>query len=395
MPAVQVPPEPTFVDPPPLDRGSLDSLLPGSRYFNVAGSGPTMPIVRRAIDSYARWLDSVAMFSHVGFAAYDAALAATRADVAAFIGDPDGASRIALLQSATAALNTAVAALSFPRPARLVTTDQEHASALLPLFARRERGDRVEVVPFTAESFLERLGAALDGADALLLSHVSHKNGAVLPVREACALATAAGAFSIVDGAQAVGQLPVDVRALGADAYCLLGHKWLHGPLGTGALWLRHPLDPRLAATVVGWRSREDSDIAGNVKLKQTAERFESGTVDVAAFVGVRQTLAVHRALGGRVFPRVRELRAKLLGAMKELPVAVESRAAEPTGIVRVRPRNGEVQTLVDRAWNEHGVVLKALIGPDEPDAVRISFWYLHEDAAIDDLARCLRTLLG
>src|SRR5437867_8561008 len=61
------PPPPAIVDPPPLDRASLDALLPGSRYFNVAGSGPLMPIARRAMESYGRWLDSVAMFSHVGF----------------------------------------------------------------------------------------------------------------------------------------------------------------------------------------------------------------------------------------------------------------------------------------------------------------------------------------
>ena len=394
---MRTPPAPQLVDPPPLDRDSLDSLLPGSRYFNVAGCGPTMPVVRGAIERYGRWLDSIGMFSHVGFAAYDEALAATRDELAAFLGDRSGAGRITLLQSATAALNVAVSALRFSRPSRIVTTDHEHASALLPVFARRERGDEVVVVPYANDdaAFLQRLERALDAAGAVVLSHVSHKNGAVLPVREASALARRQGAVSIVDGAQAVGQIAVDVRAIGCDAYCLLGHKWLHGPLGTGALWLRDPLDSRLVPPFVGWRSRESSDIAGNVTLKATGERFEIGTVDVSAFVGVRQTLAVHRALGSRVTARVQELRAKLLGALEVLPLQLQSRPEDPTGIVRVRPRDADVTTLVDRAWNEHGVVIKSLIGPDEPDAVRISFWYLHEDAAIDDLARALRKLLS
>ena len=355
-----------------------------------------MPIARRAMESYGRWLDSVAMFSHVGFASYDETLAAARADVAAFIGDAGGASRIALLQSATAALNVALAALRLGRAARIVTTDQEHASALLPVFARRERGDETVVLPYDGDdaAFLARLASALRDGGALVLSHVSHKNGMVLPVREACALARERRAFTIVDGAQAVGQVAVDVRAIGCDAYCLLGHKWLHGPLGTGALWLRDPLDARLVPPIVGWRSREAGNLAGQVTLKPSAERFESGTVDVAAFAGVRQALAVHRALGSRVSERIVALRSRLLGALEGLPLALWSRPRDPTGIVRVRPRV-DAQTLVDRCWNEHGVVVKALVAPDEPDGVRISFWYLHEDAAIDDLVRALSAVSG
>jgi selenocysteine lyase/cysteine desulfurase len=144
---------------------------------------------------------------------------------------------------------------------------------------------------------------------------------------------------------------------------------------------------------LVGWRSRESSDAAGNVTLKRTGERFESGTVDVSAFVGLRQALAVHRALGPRVGRRIADLRAKVLGALEVLPLTLESRPQDPTGIVRVRPRDADVQTLVDRAWRDHGVVVKALLGPDEPDAVRISFWYLHQEEALDDLARTLGLL--
>ena len=397
MRTVPTTPAPDIVDPPALDRASLDALLPGSRYFNVAGCGPTMPLVRATIERYGRWLDGVGMFSHLGYASYEEELARTRADLAAFLGDADGAGRITLLQSATAALNVALSALRFARPSRIVTTDHEHASALLPAFARRERGDEVLVVPYDNDDarLLERLERALDGAGALVISHVSHKTGAVLPVREASAIARRAGAFAIIDGAQAAGQVAADVRAIGCDAYCMLGHKWLHGPLGTGALWLRDPVDPRLVPPFVGWRSRESSDIAGNVLLKSSGERFEIGTVDVAAFVGMRQTFAIHRALGDRVRERLQQLRARVLGALDVLPLQLQSRPDDPTGIIRVRPWHRDAQEVVDRAWSEDAVVIKALVGADEPDSIRISFWYLHEDAAIDDLARTLARLLG
>ncbi len=390
------PARPEIADPPPVDRASLDALLPGARYFNVAGSGPTFPIARRAMESFGRWLDSVGMFSNVGFAAYDAALEETRGDVAAHLGDRGGAARIALLQNATAALNAVVAGLRFPRAVRFVTTDHEHAAALLPLFARRDRGDEVVVVPWDGDGarFLARVRDALEPGGALLLSHVSHKNGAVLPVMEACALARERDTFTILDGAQAVGQVAVDVRAIGCDAYCLLGHKWLHGPLATGALWLREPLDPRLVPPVVGWRSRESSDARGEVAWKQRAERFESGTADVSSFVGLRQALAVHRALGARVAERLRALRAKIIQTLAALPAETLSRPEDPTGIVALRPRRGAVDAIVARAWDEHGVVIKGLVGGGEPDAIRVSFWYLHEDVAVADLGRALAALL-
>lgn len=392
-----LPPRPTIVDPPPLDRNALDALAAGFRYFNVAGSGPTFPIARRAAEEFGRWLDSVAMFSHLGYDAYNEALAAARADAAAALGDAGGASRVALMQSATAALNAVVAALRLGPVARLVTTDQEHPAALLPLFARRERGDSVRVVPYDGSDadFLARLERELHPGGALLLSHVSHRNGMVLPVRAACRLARERDAFAIVDGAQAVGQVPVDVLSFGADAYCLLGHKWLHGPLATGALWLRDPSDPRAVPAFVGWRSRESSDLAGNVALKPNAERFESGTVDAAAFVGLSQALAVHRALGLRaISARVRELRDRVLGLLAELPARLLSRATDPTGIVTFQPLRGDVEALVGRAWNEHRVVIKAILKPDAPECVRLSFWYLHEDVALDDLGQALAALL-
>ena len=74
-----------------------------------------LPARERAAERFRRWLNEVGMFGHVGYAAYNDALAATRADLAAALGDPDGASRLALAQSATEGLNTLVAGLAIPQ----------------------------------------------------------------------------------------------------------------------------------------------------------------------------------------------------------------------------------------------------------------------------------------
>ncbi|HUQ42715.1 MAG TPA: aminotransferase class V-fold PLP-dependent enzyme [Candidatus Limnocylindrales bacterium] len=371
---------------------ALQALRGDFLYFNVAGSGPTFPLAARTAERYRSWLSSVGMFSHVGYEAYNAALDATREDLAAFVGDPGGAARIALTQSATDALNTLIGGMRLPyrlprKPgATIVTTAEEHGSALMPTFARRVRGDRVRVLSHRDDaSFLADVRREFaDGAAALVMSLVSCKSGKVLPVRDAARIAHDAGGIVIVDCAQAAGQIPVDVNALGADAYAFLGYKWLHGPLGVGALWVRDV--SKFDVARMGWRSQTALDLEGNIKLKDEASRFETGTVDVAAHVGLRQALAVHRALGATVAVRVAALRARLLERLADLPFTVLSPASEPTGIVVVAPRRVTASEVVDRMWAEHRIVVKLLAEPGL-DAIRISFWALHSAADIDRLA--------
>jgi selenocysteine lyase/cysteine desulfurase len=373
---------------------ALQALNDDFLYFNVAGSGPTFPVAQRAAEAYRTWMNGVGMFSHVGYDSYNAELSATREELAAFIGDPGGASRIALTQSATDGLNTLIASLPLEPGALIVTTAEEHPAALLPVYRRQDRGDRVRVVALhDDERFLEDVAQGFrDGAQAIVLSLVSCRTGRRLPVEAVCRLARDAGAISVIDCAQALGQIPVDVQALGADATVFLGHKWLHGPLATGATWVADP--GRWTPSRVGWRSRADHDLEGHMKLNDDATRFEIGTVDVAAFVGIRQTLAVHRALGTRVRDRLRELRAQVLRAVGDLPLDLLGRSDDPTGIVVVQPRAGGAADIVQRAWDEDRIVIKH-VGDQSMDAIRISFWALHRDADIDRLAGVLSKQLA
>ena len=377
---------PAIDEHPDTSPAALQALRGDFLYFNVAGSGPTFPVAQRAAERFRTWLNEVGMFGQLGYAAYNAALDATRADLAAALGDPAGASRIALAQSATDGLNTLVAGLEIPPRSLLLTTLEEHGSALYPLRRRAELGDELREIGWQRDParFLDevRLGMR-DGARALLISAVSCKTGDVLPVREACRLARDAGAISIVDAAQALGQLRVDVEDLGADAVVTLGHKWLHGPLATGGFWVR---DLALfSPTRLGWRSRLELP-AGSRDYNPNATRFETGTVDAAAFVGLRQTLVVHRLLGSWVSDRVRTLRRRLLERIAELPFTVRSTPEAPTGIVVVEPKGGDVAALVQRMWDDERIAVKLIDEPGIAPAIRLSFWALHKEKDIDRL---------
>jgi L-cysteine/cystine lyase len=379
-------PQPALEADIDTSREALQALRGDFLYCNVAGSGPTFPIAARVAERYRAWLSGVGMFSHVGYDAYNAALDATRADFADFIGDPGGATRVALTQSATDSLNTLIGGMKCKTGATIVTTAEEHGSALMPTFARRVRGDRVKVLPHRDDaSFLAEVKREFrEGASALVISLVSCKSGKVLPVKEAARIAHEADGIVIVDCAQAAGQIAVDVRDLDADAYAFLGYKWLHGPLGVGALWVRDL--STFDVLRMGWRSQTAIDLEGNITLKDEASRFETGTVDAAAYVGLRQTLAVHRALGATVGTRLRSLRARLLEQLGKLPFDMLCRPEDPTGIVVAAPRGMPATEVVDRMWKEQNIVVKLLAEPGL-DAIRISFWALHRDEDIDRLA--------
>ena len=386
---------PAIDEHPDTSPAALQALRGDFLYFNVAGSGPTFPVAQRAAERFRAWLNEVGMFGQLGYAAYNAALDATRADLAAALGDPGGAARVALAQSATDGLNTLVAGLAIPPRSLIITTLEEHGSALYPLRRRAELGDDLREIEWHGDPdrFLDevRLGMR-DGARALLLSAVSCKTGDVLPVHEACGLARDAGAISIVDAAQALGQVRVDVGELGADAVVTLGHKWLHGPLATGGFWVR---DLALfGPTRLGWRSRLELP-TGSRDYNPNATRFETGTVDAAAFVGLRQTLVVHRLLGSWASERVRALRRRLLDRIADLPFAVRSTPGAPTGIVVVEPKGGgDVAALVQRMWDEERIVVKLIDEPGIAQAIRLSFWALHKEKDIDRLAAAFgRTL--
>ena len=372
---------------PDTSPAALQALRGDALYFNVAGSGPTFPVAQRAAERFRTWLNEVGMFGHVGYAAYNAALEATRADLATALGDASGASRIALAQSATDGLNTLIGGLVTPPGSLILTTLEEHGSALYPLRRRAELGDELREIAWhrDPDRFLDEIRTGMrDGARALVISLVSCKTGDVLPARQACRIARDAGAIAIVDAAQALGQIRVNVGELGADAVVTLGHKWLHGPLATGGFWVRD-LD-LFSPTRLGWRSRLELP-TGSREYNPNATRFETGTVDAAAFVGLRQTFAVHRRLGSWVTERIVALRGRLIERLGALPFGLRSTPQMPTGIVVVEPKSGDVPAIVQRMWDEERMVVKLIDEPGIPQAIRLSFWALHTEDEMDRLA--------
>ncbi len=172
---------------------------------------------------------------------------------------------------------------------RVVITELEHHANIVPWQMLRDRkGIELVVVPIEEDGSVDvaRFGAALDDRTRLVaVAHVSNTLGTVLPLHEMIPLAKARGARVLVDGAQAVPHMPVDVEALGCDFYAFSGHK-LFGPSGIGVLWGRGDLLDAMPPFLGGGGMIETVTFE-KTTYAPVPEKFEAGTPDIAGAIAL------------------------------------------------------------------------------------------------------------
>jgi cysteine desulfurase/selenocysteine lyase len=255
----------------------------------------------------------------------DAAYNAARERVAAFTGAPERAT--IFTKNATEAINLVAYAWGRtnigPGDAVLITQMEHHANVVPWQILCRERSAQLRYLEIDerGEISLEALDAELARGDVRLVAfaHVSNVLGTINPVAEIVARAHAAGALTLVDGAQAVPQMPVDVGALDADFYAWTGHK-AYGPTGIGVLHGRVEILEQMPPFLTGGdmiSSVEDFESTWN----ELPYKFEAGTPPIAEAVGLA---AAVEFLAGIGMPRVRAheqaLTAYMLEHLAEVP---------------------------------------------------------------------------
>ncbi len=177
---------------------------------------------------------------------------------------------IILTGSTTSGMNMVAEGLQLEPGNRIITTDHEHhGGELCWRWLERRAGAKVDLVTVPPgesdpKAIVERFRQAITPATKVIsISHILYSTGVRMPVAEICALAREHGCVAVVDGAQAVGATPVDVKALGCHAYATTGHKWLNGPKGTGLLYIAPELDHALDAMPLQSGRQANSDAAG------------------------------------------------------------------------------------------------------------------------------------
>ncbi len=272
-------------------------------YLDSASSSQKPAVVIEALDTYYREYNAnvhrgIYEIGERSTAAYEEA----RARTARFIGASDP-HQIVFTRNATEAINLVAYSWgrrNIGRSDVIVLTEMEHHANLVPwqLLVQEKDGD-LEFIPITDDGILR-----LDVLEVLLrlkprlvaFTHVSNTLGTINPVREIVEMAHAAGALVLVDGAQAVPHVPVDVEALGVDFYAFSGHKML-APMGSGALWARRELLEAMPPFLSGGEMIREVHLRRS-DFNEIPWKFEAGTPAVGDAIGMGVAADYLGALG-------------------------------------------------------------------------------------------------
>ena len=303
--------DPTVTRPTP-DLGALRRDFPALQqdirekplvYLdNAATTQKPESVIRAEADYYRHDNANVHRGVHTLSERATAGYEGAREALAGFIG-AESAAEIVFTRGTTEAINLVAGGWG---PANIGTGDEilltelEHHSNIVPWQLLAERtGARIVVAPIDErgnvplEGFRERLGKR---TKLVAVAHVSNALGTVNPIPEMIRLAHQAGARVLVDGAQAVGHLPVNVAALDCDFYTLSGHK-MYAPMGIGALYVRQDL----AADMPPWQG--GGDMIRTVRFDKSTyadppQRFEAGTPNVGGAISLHAAIEYLRGIG-------------------------------------------------------------------------------------------------
>ena len=195
-------------------------------------------------------------------------------------------------------------------------------------------------------------------------------------MREIAGLARQRGIWSHIDGAQAVGMIPVNMEALGCDSYAVSGHKWLGGPHETGVLFLRRSQLEAVTPTGIGAHSGDLPQLPGELEYKPAATRHEYGTRNAGAVVGLAEAVRLQQAIGvDRIAAHGRELATVLMDAFKGLngiETLTPSHDEMRGSIVTIRHRRADASKFFGYLLKEHRLRCRP-VTEQGLEAVRIS----------------------
>jgi L-cysteine/cystine lyase len=252
-------------------------------YLNAGSLGPLSRATLAAMDERARFDQEQGRAGREWFDSMFTLRTRVRERLAALVGAT--AERLALTSSTTDGCNIVASGLGLGPGDEVVTTDAEHPGLLLPLHVSGARVVVAEVATGpTAQALETILGCVTSRTRLLALSHVLWTTGQVMPVHE---LKRESGLPVLVDGAQSIGAIPVDVGEL--DFYTVSGQKWLCGPEPLGALYVRDP--EALPIAMPTYFAQKSFERDGSFVPVDGAARFDSGWLPPPLLAGLEAAL--------------------------------------------------------------------------------------------------------
>ena len=364
-------------------------LAPGLTYLNTASLGPTpRDVLQRTMEAWGEVESNPVRMSYAEGRVH-VATDRVREAAASFLGC--SSEELLLTRSTTDAMNTVALGTQLTAGDRVLTTDQEHhGGADCWRYLARRRGVNIDVVRISpsdhdAAQLLDRIASAITPQTRVIsVSHIVTSTGLRMPIAEIGALARTRGLLCVVDGAQAVGQITVDVKALGCHAYAASGHKWLMGPKGTGFLYVSR--DAAEAIAPIQW---------------QDGKRFVVGSTGIGnlpIIVGLGAAIDRANATGmPAIERRIGELRDYTVRQLRQIPnTRVVSAQSGPTAsaLVAMMLPDAMDSQAVQRALRDKYQIMVKFVEKQWFNGIRISPHTFNTEGDIDRAVQALLTEL-
>lgn len=370
-------------DPFEFIRKSL--LVPEAMvYLNTGSLGPATRMVVDRVCHVLHELESNPVGNNWG--SLGRQMEEVRAKVAAFIGAQQ--EEIILTRNTTEGLNLVGSCLDLKAGDEMLTTNHEHGggeNGLLYLAETRGAVVRRIDMPLPArnpEQIIDLIHKAVsERTRVIMLSHVSTVTGLRMPFSQIAAFTRPRNILLIADGAQAPGQIPVDVGQLMVDVYASSGHKWLLGPKETGFLYIREAVQERIRTVFT----------RGSYQAYSAA----SGTRNVATIIGLGEALDWMQTLGPeKIEERCRSLAqycSRQLTERKGLRVISPDHPQLQTGIVSILLDEGFSNRLIFEKMREREIIVKLL---PNYNALRFSLHLFTSESDIDRMIDALDRIM-
>ena len=291
---------------------------------NAATSQKPASVIQALVDYYEGYNANVHRGVHALSMESTQRYEEARAKVVRFIGAPDSENLI-FVRNTTEGINLVAstwAAANVGPGDEILLTEMEHHSNLVPWQQlAKKKGARLRFIPVTEEGTLDlsNLDTLLNHHTKLLaMTHMSNVLGTINPVKDIAQKAHAVGAHVLIDAAQSVPHIPVDVADLDCDFLAFSSHKML-GPTGIGGLYVKSAALEQMEPFLTGGEMVQEVTFEG-ATWNDLPMRFEAGTPNIAGSIGLGAAVDYLQALGmDQVHQHETEITQYALNALKEL----------------------------------------------------------------------------
>lgn len=364
-------------------------------YFNTGTFGPLPTCVVQAMQER---LQEEWRTGRLGLESYEKVKAIynkARSSVAQLLNADT--SEITLTNNTGEGMNIVSNGFSWHAGDEVITTNHEHTNALAPLNHLHDRYGIViriaDIGPQGERSILEAISELVTPRTRLIdISHVTWTTGAVLDVRSVGQLGREYGIPVLIDGAQSAGAIPVDVKALEVDFYAIPMQKWLCGPDGTGALYVRKASQQYITPTYVGYRSFKYEKDA-EVILDPSAQSFDPGGREPAALAGQAVALDwLKESVGHKwLFERIASLHTYAYHALKNVPgLTMLTPTPGVSGLLAFTLEGQDDAEVVNKLSTDQNIYIRNI---PSTKALRISTGFYNTEEEIDLLVHALSHL--